>query len=269
MTKCNINNRIKVREMNFVWRMWYIDNDNPLFLQNKDDENLMNILNEMNTFNHFQYCSKVRLVRESKYVDNIADNDEFMDELINKKEYNQYKNEKIRQNRKYKKMADKNNSGPQKPNYKFVNYDVDNFKYDPFVANKNVVENDNEYDTFVDKTLNYSTRPFTNIDECWNKTHRTLVDYIEGSAKSESFREIDNINFSLQNSLGKNSKKNAYCDHCSTKVTSLWRKLNGSTVCNACGLYYKMHNVRRPIKYKNNSIKKRKRGTKKNDDEYN
>lgn len=35
------------------------------------------------------------------------------------------------------------------------------------------------------------------------------------------------------------------CANCSTSTTTLWRRnQNGEPVCNACGLYYKLHNVR-------------------------
>jgi len=35
------------------------------------------------------------------------------------------------------------------------------------------------------------------------------------------------------------------CVNCSTTTTTLWRRnKNGDAVCNACGLYYKLHNVR-------------------------
>ena len=34
------------------------------------------------------------------------------------------------------------------------------------------------------------------------------------------------------------------CANCSTSTTTLWRRnQNGEPVCNACGLYYKLHNV--------------------------
>ncbi|KAK1350742.1 GATA zinc finger domain-containing protein [Hamiltosporidium tvaerminnensis] len=54
------------------------------------------------------------------------------------------------------------------------------------------------------------------------------------------------------------------CANCQTKETSLWRRLNGEVVCNACGLYFKMHGVRRPITLKTNFIKKRRRISKRN-----
>lgn len=49
------------------------------------------------------------------------------------------------------------------------------------------------------------------------------------------------------------------CLHCGATETSLWRKLGSSVVCNACGLYFKMHGVRRPASLKKSVIKKRKR----------
>lgn len=38
------------------------------------------------------------------------------------------------------------------------------------------------------------------------------------------------------------------CSNCQAKDTPLWRRLNtGETVCNACGLYYKLHGSHRPV----------------------
>ncbi|KAL0088262.1 hypothetical protein F4703DRAFT_1734956 [Phycomyces blakesleeanus] len=52
------------------------------------------------------------------------------------------------------------------------------------------------------------------------------------------------------------------CANCNTTNTPLWRRdAQGSTICNACGLYYKLHNVHRPITMKRTTIKRRKRVT--------
>ncbi|KAI0341175.1 hypothetical protein BDW22DRAFT_334582 [Trametopsis cervina] len=52
----------------------------------------------------------------------------------------------------------------------------------------------------------------------------------------------------------------AQCYNCHTTATPLWRKDDeGKTVCNACGLYYKLHGSARPISMKSDVIRKRAR----------
>ncbi|XP_025106194.1 transcription factor GATA-3-like isoform X2 [Pomacea canaliculata] len=50
------------------------------------------------------------------------------------------------------------------------------------------------------------------------------------------------------------------CANCGTTTTTLWRRNpNGDPVCNACGLYYKLHNVNRPLTMKKDGIQTRNR----------
>uniref|UniRef100_A0A8R1XW96 GATA-type domain-containing protein n=1 Tax=Onchocerca volvulus TaxID=6282 RepID=A0A8R1XW96_ONCVO len=50
------------------------------------------------------------------------------------------------------------------------------------------------------------------------------------------------------------------CVNCKTNNTTLWRRNSlGQPVCNACGLYHKLHNISRPISMKKDGIQTRNR----------
>ncbi|KYO28252.1 erythroid transcription factor [Alligator mississippiensis] len=50
------------------------------------------------------------------------------------------------------------------------------------------------------------------------------------------------------------------CSNCQTTTTTLWRRdPRGQPVCNACGLYYKLHNVNRPLTMRKDGIQTRNR----------
>lgn len=57
-----------------------------------------------------------------------------------------------------------------------------------------------------------------------------------------------------------NRRSGVICANCKTSTTTLWRRNNhGEPVCNACGLYFKLHNVNRPQSMKKDGIQTRKR----------
>ncbi|XP_055636003.1 GATA-binding factor 3-like isoform X2 [Toxorhynchites rutilus septentrionalis] len=57
-----------------------------------------------------------------------------------------------------------------------------------------------------------------------------------------------------------NRRTGVICANCQTTTTTLWRRNNrGEPVCNACGLYHKLHNVDRPLTMKKDGIQTRKR----------
>ena len=52
------------------------------------------------------------------------------------------------------------------------------------------------------------------------------------------------------------------CTNCFTQTTPLWRRnADGQPLCNACGLFLKLHGVVRPLSLKTDVIKKRNRGS--------
>lgn len=49
------------------------------------------------------------------------------------------------------------------------------------------------------------------------------------------------------------------CSNCKTTETTLWRRVRGALVCNACALYEKLHNRPRPLSLAKKQIKRRNR----------
>jgi GATA-binding protein, other eukaryote len=61
---------------------------------------------------------------------------------------------------------------------------------------------------------------------------------------------------------GENGATPTTCTNCCTQTTPLWRRNpEGHPLCNACGLFLKLHGVVRPLSLKTDVIKKRNRGS--------
>ena len=68
-----------------------------------------------------------------------------------------------------------------------------------------------------------------------------------------SYESKSNLTRSL-----KEKPKQTECHNCKTHTTPLWRKdPQGNTLCNACGLFLKLHGTTRPLSLKTDVIKKR------------
>uniref|UniRef100_A0A0A9WSX8 Transcription factor GATA-4 n=3 Tax=Lygus hesperus TaxID=30085 RepID=A0A0A9WSX8_LYGHE len=60
--------------------------------------------------------------------------------------------------------------------------------------------------------------------------------------------------------LSTKGRQGLTCSNCNTGTTALWRRnAQGEPVCNACGLYYKLHGVNRPLTMRKDCIQTRKR----------
>ncbi|XP_017855063.2 uncharacterized protein LOC108608270 [Drosophila busckii] len=59
---------------------------------------------------------------------------------------------------------------------------------------------------------------------------------------------------------GIKEKKDMSCSNCGTLTTTIWRRsVRGEMVCNACGLYFKLHGINRPHSMRRDTIHTRRR----------
>ncbi|OLY81403.1 Suppressor of ferric uptake 1 [Smittium mucronatum] len=66
--------------------------------------------------------------------------------------------------------------------------------------------------------------------------------------------------YSPDHTKSSKSHSSLICYNCKTDYTPLWRRDDfGNVICNACGLYYKLHKQHRPVSMKKNVIKRRNR----------
>ncbi|XP_064473954.1 GATA-binding factor 6-B-like [Ornithodoros turicata] len=106
--------------------------------------------------------------------------------------------------------------------------------------------------------MNGSTRPVV-------KTQRRVEPALRGLQLSTVYAtEFPGLklsrDISSQEPSNVSRRMGLVCSNCNTTTTTLWRRNEeGEPVCNACGLYFKLHNVKRPLAMRKDGIQTRKR----------
>ncbi|PVU99228.1 hypothetical protein BB559_000899 [Furculomyces boomerangus] len=78
---------------------------------------------------------------------------------------------------------------------------------------------------------------------------------VHNKHRTKTFKPLSNRKDSSET---ENFNQLTECTNCQTSRTPLWRRdEQGNVLCNACGLYYKLHGEKRPITLKSDVIRKR------------
>ncbi|XP_039271967.2 uncharacterized protein LOC120346324 [Styela clava] len=86
----------------------------------------------------------------------------------------------------------------------------------------------------------------------------------QNNARSSKSKLYSNLPSKLKG-IAKTTDNAISCANCNTTRTTLWRRsAKGDLVCNACGLYFRLHGVPRPLAMKKNGLQTRTRKEKKN-----
>ncbi|KAH8410676.1 hypothetical protein KR009_011755 [Drosophila setifemur] len=99
---------------------------------------------------------------------------------------------------------------------------------------------------------------FPTKTDCIDVVNENVTDrYTTSDAAPEDKKDKRNIN--LFNAIP-GAQKDMSCSNCGTLTTTIWRRsVRGEMVCNACGLYFKLHGVNRPHSMRRDTIHTRRR----------
>ncbi|XP_067620894.1 uncharacterized protein GATAd [Eurosta solidaginis] len=94
-----------------------------------------------------------------------------------------------------------------------------------------------------------------------NANTHNQVAVVAAAAAASMQDKKNNKNTSPSSSSGIiNNPKDMSCSNCGTLTTTIWRRsIRGEMVCNACGLYFKLHGVNRPHSMRRDTIHTRRR----------
>lgn len=97
------------------------------------------------------------------------------------------------------------------------------------------------------------------VDQKQDMSYETDDDEQDSDWEKPSFKRIKKSR-QFASSLKKSICSDTECDNCQITKTPLWRRSpEGKILCNACGLFLKLHGVIRPLSLKSDIIKRRNR----------
>lgn len=135
-----------------------------------------------------------------------------------------------------------------------------NLIFNPDQSPKSIKSNKNFLSSYINSLESSLKNDYSLAEFPDNTSNRSSINSINNfesitPPKSvSSSKRSPNEEFS-SNTVSAGSKKLLQCSNCQTRTTPLWRKSNnGDLLCNACGLFYKLHGVLRPLNNHPNNV---------------
>ncbi|KPU73898.1 uncharacterized protein Dana_GF15767, isoform B [Drosophila ananassae] len=100
---------------------------------------------------------------------------------------------------------------------------------------------------------------FPTKTDCIDVVNENVTDTYTTSEATPDDKKDKRQNINLFNAIP-GAQKDMSCSNCGTLTTTIWRRsVRGEMVCNACGLYFKLHGVNRPHSMRRDTIHTRRR----------
>ncbi|XP_037959860.1 uncharacterized protein LOC119689167 [Teleopsis dalmanni] len=162
------------------------------------------------------------------------------------------------------------------PTTKFLHHMINQSLTFP-VSSTAIISKDSEPEEPIPLVKNHNTSISSNFKSCRRKQIcplKTDSCKITPASSLTSINVVENVNSLTDpmdpmhdiknvkhpNNLSSNTQKDMCCSNCGTLTTTIWRRsVRGEMVCNACGLYFKLHGVNRPHSMRRDTIHTRRR----------